>query len=351
MAMPDGVTDPLIARRTLPDAPNVVSGIPVSSVRNTLSPPRVVVTPVIMPSSPVVIDPPLVTLPSTDGTATPCEPDDTGVDTDVEKAGRGCQLGSTERPAGWPAVMLAAPVPLGYTSQMSPRPPEVLRKAMRVPSGENAGSTFWPASAVTTDCPVPSAFMMRIWSRPETSVEYAMRLPSGDHVGYCSLPLGSLVRLARPWPSGRMTNTSVSSDALPFTPSVKAMRVPSGDHDGFTPDSDSIRGFEPSAFMIQSASPPPRNEVNTICDPSGDHDGWASAAHAEGTSAPGGQLPEFWVMFTTPDPSAFITYTSSLPVRFEANAIFVPSGDQAAWASSRGELVSCRTSDPSGFIE
>src|SRR5256885_15996120 len=66
--------------------------------------------------------------------------------------------------------------------------------------------------------------------------------------------------------------------------------------------------------------PPIRVDMKAIFLPSDDQAGPASEAG-------------LFVRFTGLVPSGFITYTSSFTSRFVANAILVPSGDQAGRAS------------------
>src|SRR5262249_54933047 len=50
------------------------------------------------------------------------------------------------------------------------------------------------------------------------------------------------------------------------------------------------------------------------------------------------------------EPSAFMTYSSLLPLRLLLKAIFVPSGDHADWASSARTSVSWFCGRPMGGI-
>src|SRR6188472_2297951 len=79
----------------------------------------------------------------------------------------------------------------------------------------------------------------------------------------------------------------------------------------------------PLAFIVQMAS----SRWKAIFDPSGDQTGAESA------------LPGAFVRLVCPDPSAFVTYISSLPSRPVSNAIFCPFGDQLGWPASCARSV------------
>ena len=76
-----------------------------------------------------------------------------------------------------------------------------------MPSGDQVGLVPSLACPVVTApgvrfvCPVPSAFMTQTLSWPSDALTKAIRVPSGDHAGSVS-SAGSLVRFTSSLPSG-----------------------------------------------------------------------------------------------------------------------------------------------------
>ena len=121
------------------------------------------------------------------------------------------------------------------------------------------------------------------------------------------------------------------------------MRVPSWDTAGFESGAGSFVSCVcplPSAFMMKISGLPVRSLVKAIFEPSPDQLGKPL------------NLP--WVVSRRSfEPSASITITAevSLATRLRVKAIFVPSGEYAAWPSARlAPLVSRRWLVPSAFM-
>ena len=94
--------------------------------------------------------------------------------------------------------------------------------AIRLPSGDHAGSRASPASSVTARSSLPSAFMVQIC---QVLVRYAWKaifLPSGDQEGWRASIAMSVTALARPPAAG----------SVQIVPSRSiAIVLPSGDID------------------------------------------------------------------------------------------------------------------------
>ena len=120
------------------------------------------------------------------------------------------------------------------------------------------------------------------------------------------------------------------------------MRRPSGDQDGFESWVELlVRRVtpEPSAFITYISSLlSPWEDWKAIHPPSGDHSGRRSLLL--------GRL----VSRATPEPSAFIAYISEFPLLVDENAMRRPSGDQDGAKSPPESSVRRATPEPSAFI-
>src|SRR5437867_3389817 len=123
-----------------------------------------------------------------------------------------------------PEVSWVTPLPSAFMTKTGSRPPSrslentmrappgdqparsppslLLAKAIRVPSGDHAPGN--PPSVVSWVSPVPTTLMTNTSERPLWKFAYAIRLPSGDQIG-STLPPVSLVTRATPDPSGFIT--------------------------------------------------------------------------------------------------------------------------------------------------
>ena len=161
----------------------------------------------------------------------------------------------------------------------------------------------------------------------------ASRLPSLDHRG--EFPCTPGLSCVTDPPSAAMT----ASSKPPYRSVSKTIREPSGDQSGlssFPGDVVSCANLVPSAFTAQISRSPltvyhgevtgPMMQVNATRVLSGDHVGCVAN-------------PTLISMRTRLEPSAFITYRATGPSRSLANAIRVPSGDQAGVKYVAGWLV------------
>ena len=216
--------------------------------------------------------------------------------------------------------------------------------AVAVGSGSTGFSVACQSGARLPSAPVvvtrrssaPLAVMVWISGWPSALVPKAMRVPSGENAGVALTPGRPEVRFAA---------SGLASAALTWTwPSRRnAIRVLSGDHDGsrlLTPVvSVSGRSSSPAAVIAKiSLAPPLRDVSKAMVEPSGDQAGSRS-------------LPASVVSRTGLAPFASMTQMSGLPsVRLLMNASFEPSGDHAGSKSLPSEVVSRVRPPPSAPI-
>src|SRR3954452_490909 len=114
-------------------------------------------------------------------------------------------------------------------TQMSSLPSRLLVKTIFPFATDQTGSTLFEPTVFVSGCtgPIPSAFTTKIWKLP-VSLAYAMRLPSGDQVGSTSKPAPSVICV---WPAPPAD--IVKMWLLPLRALENAMRVPDGDQSGY----------------------------------------------------------------------------------------------------------------------
>src|SRR5215212_5714665 len=116
--------------------------------------------------------------------------------------------------------------------------------------------------------------MIQIARWPSNPRQNAICDPSGDHAGNSLFSVMG-VSVRSPSPSRSITPICTG----PADRSEKASRELSGDHDGYS-DNELVRRFalEPSVAMVQRFSAPDRVEANAMLVPSGDQAGDQSLA-------------------------------------------------------------------------
>src|SRR5215210_9332421 len=175
--------------------------------------------------------------------------------------------------------------------------------------------------------------MIQMARWPAKPRQNAICEPSGDHAGSSMfLVMEVSVRPAPLAPSITPICTG------PAESSEKEMRALSGDHEGYSANERVRRcGLEPSVAMLQRFSAPDRVEANAMLVPSGDQAGDQSLALLR-------------VRFAACEPSAFITQISSsrlMPCLESRYAIRRPSGEKLGSNCGPAVEVRRRSLEPS----